>query len=357
MNTKPEINGIQQMGVGVPNLDEAWKWYNTKFGTDIKIFEEAAMAEYMLPYTGGKPRERRAILALSMQGGGGFEIWQHTGRTPLMPQFDVQLGDLGVCVTKLKTADINAAYKQFSENGVEVLSKIAKTPEGVNHFFIRDIYRNLWEIVENDFVFKKTNHSNGGVFGGIIGVKNIDDSLRVYRDILGYDVVLSDKEDVFADWSGVPGCENRYRRVLLATTRKSHGAFSPIFGTSQLELIQLLDREPKKIYEGRLWGDPGFIQICYDITGMDAMREFVKSKGFAFTVDSAASTSNFDMGEASGDFAYIEAPEGTLIEFVETHKVPIIKKLGLSINLKGRKVNKPLPMWLLKMFSVLRVKF
>jgi len=34
------------------------------------------------------------------------------------------------------------------------------------------------------------------------------------------------------------------------------------------------------------------------------------------------------MGEASGHFAYVEDPDGTLIEFVETHKIPIIKKLG-----------------------------
>ena len=62
------------------------------------------------------------------------------------------------------------------------------------------------------------------------------------------------------------------------------------------------------------------------------------------------------MGDAAGQFAYIEDPDGTLIEFVETHKVPLVKKLGLSINLQKRDPEKPLPRWMLKALSLMRVK-
>ena len=37
-----EICGIQQMGIGVPNVQEIWKWYRKFFGVDIKVFEDAA---------------------------------------------------------------------------------------------------------------------------------------------------------------------------------------------------------------------------------------------------------------------------------------------------------------------------
>lgn len=57
---------------------------------------------------------------------------------------------------------------------------------------------------------------------------------------------------------------------------------------------------------------------------MQEMKTLCESKGHPFTVDSASS---FDMGEAAGHFTYIEDPDGTLIEFVETHKVPVLKKL------------------------------
>ena len=61
-------------------------------------------------------------------------------------------------------------------------------------------------------------------------------------------------------------------------------------------------------------------------------------------------------GEAGGRFSYIEDPDGAWIEFVETHKVPVIKKLGWYINLKNRPVGKFLPTWMLKAMAFNRVK-
>src|SRR5680860_289542 len=95
-NMTAKINGIQQLGVGVENVNEAWKWYREHFSMDILMFEEEATAELMLAHTDGKPRKRHAVLALNMQGGGGFEIWQHTGKKPEVCKFEIQLGDLGI---------------------------------------------------------------------------------------------------------------------------------------------------------------------------------------------------------------------------------------------------------------------
>ena len=63
------ISGIQQIGIGVKNLHEAWAWYRKFLGYDIKVFEEEAVAALMLPYTGGKPQSRQAVLTLNLQGG------------------------------------------------------------------------------------------------------------------------------------------------------------------------------------------------------------------------------------------------------------------------------------------------
>ena len=83
------ISGIQQVGVGIPNVQEAFAWYRKAFGMDIPIFDEAAEANRMLPYTDGKPQSRHAILAISIQGGGGLEIWQYVSRTPQPATFEV----------------------------------------------------------------------------------------------------------------------------------------------------------------------------------------------------------------------------------------------------------------------------
>ena len=50
------------------------------------------------------------------------------------------------------------------------------------------------------------------------------------------------------------------------------------------------------------------------------------------------------------------SPDGTWIEFVETHKVPILKKIGWYIHLKKRKPGKSLPRFILKMMGLNRVK-
>jgi len=167
--------------------------------------------------------------------------------------------------------------------------------------------------------------------------------------------VVSDLTGTFTDYRHLPGGRMPFRRVLLRHSDKKNGAFSPFFGSSYIELIQVLEREPKDIYEGRIWGDPGFIHLCFDINDMDFFRQKGALMGYPFTVDSSRDQDSFDMGEAAGSFAYIQAPEGTLIEFVETHRIPILKKLGWFVDFRKRG-HHPLPNWLLKMFRFKRVK-
>ncbi|CAI8321688.1 MAG: Uncharacterised protein [Bacteroidetes bacterium MED-G17] len=58
------------------------------------------------------------------------------------------------------------------------------------------------------------------------------------------------------------------------------------------------------------------------------------------------------MGDAQGHFSYIEDPDGTLIEFVETYKVPVLKKLGWFVNLSNRDRSKNLPNWLMSALAL-----
>lgn len=352
---KAKINGIQQLGVGVTNIHEAFAWYRKYFGMDIKMFDEAAMAELMLPHTEDEVRERHAILALNLEGGGGFEVWQHTGKKPEPAKFEVALGDLGICIGKLKSADVRKAYTRYQAWGLNVLTGVTTDPEGKEHFYLKDVYGNIWEVCQDKYVLKKQKSVNGGVYGVTIGVANLDESIPVYQKLLKYDTLVYDKVDVFSDWQGVPGSDKKCRRVLLRSSVKANGAFSPLLGPSCIELVQQLEGSPRYIYEGRIWGDPGFIHICFDINGMDALREEVKAAGFPFTVDSSQASDTFDMGEAAGNFAYIQAPEGTLIEFVETHKIPLVKKLNWFLDLTKRKRG-PLPKWMFGLFSMMRVK-
>ena len=82
------------------------------------------------------------------------------------------------------------------------------------------------------------------------------------------------------------------------------------------------------------------------------MKEKCEQNGFPFTVDSGET---YDMGDSGGRFSYCEDPDGTLIEMVETHKVPVLKSLGLYFNLKKRGTEKTLPDYLVKLLGISKV--
>ena len=352
------ISGIQQVGIGVKDLYTSWRWYKDNLGFDIRVFEEEAVAELMLPYTGGQPQSRRAALALNLQGGGGFEIWQYTKRKPKTPAKDVALGDLGIFAAKLKCKDAQKAKDKLESDGVTILSDVHKCPAGVNNFFILDPYNNIFNIVESKNWFKNENKLIGGTYGAVIGVSDMEASKKFYASILGYDEVVYETAGTFDELSGINGGSQKIERALLRHSKPRKGSFSPLFGQSEIELVKVVDKQPKKIYDQRYWGDLGFIHLTFDIVGFDELRNLCKKEGCPFTVDSTSTQSgeSFDMGEAAGHFSYIEDPDGALIEFIETHKVPIVKKLGISLNLMKRDPEKPLSKWILKAFAFNRVK-
>lgn len=353
INGKPLIAGIQQIGLGNACVHTTWRWYREFLGFDIPVFNEAAEAALMLPYTGGLPRKRHAILALNLHGGGGLEIWQYTERTPQAPSFAPAMGDLGIFVSKIKSPNVPAAFQFLRVKGAHLLSEVTVNPAGQQHFYLSDPFGNMVEVVEGNSWFSKGKKNLGGVYGCVIGVSNIERSLPFYQHILDCDTVVFDEKKTFDDLCGLPGSEYSFRRVLLRHSQPRRGPFARLLGDYEIELVEVQNRTPRKIFEDRYWGDLGYIHLCFDITGMEAMKRQCEQLGYPFTVDSANS---FDMGEAAGHFSYIEDPDGTLIEFVETHKLPLLKKLGWYLDLRKRQPGKELPDWMLKTLRFNRVK-
>lgn len=350
------ISGIQQMGIGVPNVPEIWKWYRTFFGVNVKVFEDAADAPLMTQYTGDKVQSRTATLALSMEGGGGFEIWQYTSRGTEKANFDIQLGDYGLYSCMIKSRDVAKSYEYYKANNAIVLGELSKKPDGKLTFFAQDPNGNIFNIVEGRGWFSDTKHPSrcGGVAGSIIGVSDIDASIALYKDVLEYSHIEYDVTGEFEDLAHLPGGKGKFRRVLLSHKNAKKGPFAELLGPTEIELVQSLDRtDAQKIFKDRFWGDWGFIHLCFDIQDMEDLKLACESNGYPFTVDSG---NTFDMGEAGGRFSYIEDKDGTLIEFVETHKVPVMKKLGWYINLQKRNPEKHLPRWMLKAMGLNKVK-
>lgn len=331
----------------------AFRWYRKKLGFDIRVFEDDGEAELMLPYTGGKPRARHAILALNLQGGGGLEVWQSKSRKTVAPEFELQLGDLGIFSARVKARDVRSSFDYLSEQQTEIMGGIAADPSGAEHFFVKDPFGLVFQVIQGNGWFSKGKAPTGGAAGCMIGSNDVEKARGFYSEILGYDTVLYDETGTFEDLAPLPGAAARFRRVLLTHGQPRRGAFAPVLGPTRIELIQALERRPRKIFADRQWGDLGFIHVCFDIKGMERLKARCQSFGCPFTVDSGGV---FDMGDSAGRFAYTEDPDGTLIEFVEARKLEIMKKWGWYLDLSKRDPEKPLPRWMLRSLAFNRVK-
>lgn len=336
------ITGIQQVGIGVQNADTAKMAYKKDFGMNVKVFDDVADATLMTKYTGNEKHRRRAILSLNMAGGGGFEIWQFLSRKAVHPNTEIVLGDTGIFAVKIKSQNIQKSYQHFQSASNNSLIAISKTNDNRNQFWVKDEYENWFNFIESKVWFKKRNTHCGGVCGAVIGVSNMENALQFYADVLG---INKEVFNVIDDAENCPVAnKNKFHRVLIRKEASNSGAFAKLLGDIEIELVQDLNEITTPIYKNRFWGDCGFIHLCFDVTDMDLLKIKCEEAGYLFTVDSKNS---FEMDAAAGRFCYVEDNDGTLIELVETHKVPIIKKIGLYLNLKKRNTTKPLPSWMI----------
>jgi catechol 2,3-dioxygenase-like lactoylglutathione lyase family enzyme len=345
------ISGIQQVGIGVKDASYCLQQYAQLFGMNTLVFDDVAEATLMTRYTGGNVYQRRAALSLNMQGGGGLEIWQFRDREPAMAATPAQYGDLGIYAAKIKCWDLKKAHATFSLMKDVKVSALQRDGKGKDQFWVRDEQGNVFNIVSCSHWFQQKNQCVGGVCGAVIGVSDMDASVTFYQALLNIDQVAFDETGEVTD--GFSTERRKYRRVLMQKAPNGKGAFGKLLGSIELELVQCLDRRPGKIYENRFWGDCGFIHLCFDVFDMCGLKQHMEQAGYSFTVDSVDS---FGMDQASGRFCYLEDPDGTLMELVETHKVPVFKKLGLYLDLKKRNLEKPLPDWMIKMLSLSKVR-
>lgn len=342
------ITGIQQVGIGIPDVHTAKNWYRDHFGMTTKVFGDEAEATLMTKYTGGIVHSRHAVLSLNMSGGGGMEIWQYTSKVPVKPESSPVFGDLGIYAVKMKSKNVAWAHKKFFKES----SPLFHYQGGGEHFWLHDPWGNRFEVVPGHDWFSEKTLTTGGVYGVVIGVSDAEKAKVLYADVMGVNEVISDQTGVFSDIPDSEVSGQRYRRIVLRKQARAVGAFSKLLGGIEIELVQALDRKPNKIFEGRHWGDAGFIHLCFDVLNMVELRKRCEAHGFPFTVDSG---DTFDMGESGGHFTYCEDPDGTLIEMVETHKVPVLKKLGWYINLKKRGTEKTLPNWMVRMLGLSKI--
>jgi len=222
-------------------------------------------------------------------------------------------GTWNICA-RLKARDVREAYTRFQATAWSRSGRWNRTRPGEPGFFVRDPGGNLLQVTGGTAGSSAPDaalHPPGG-YAARCRVTRAEPALALSGQSWATTACVRPEERVFPTWQDLPGGSGR-AAVLLAHSEARRGAFSQMLGPSRLELVQCLERAPRKIYAGRFWGDLGFIHLCFDVRGMEGLKRRCGQAGFPFTVDSAQA---FVMGEASGRFAYVEDPDGTLVEFV-----------------------------------------
>lgn len=351
--TEPTINGLQHIGLAVQNMDESLKFYRKFIGLDIPFFDAVAPAPLMQVYTRGEVITKRASMIMNLRGGLAMEIIRPTSFEPRKPDFTVQAGDIGIFMVQVKCPDVRKAHEYCVAQAPAHTSPMAMDPSGNSTFILTDPDGHFFQFVGESEWFTKYAHHSGGLRGPVVGVSDIERSFGLYRDLLGYNEVVYDSSGRFPDLETLPGGDGNFRRVLLKQSSLPGGGFSKLTGSTTIELVQTLDRDPRRIYSGRIWGDSGFVHIGMDVKGMEALGEKLSLAGYAFRCNSS---DVLDMGNTRVHCTYIDDPDGVLIELIEVYKVPIVEKWGLYLNVEKRDPRKPLPDFMLKALRFSRIR-
>ena len=86
-----------------------------------------------------------------------------------------------------------------------------------------------------------------------------------------------------------------------------------------IELIEVEGNRRRHNYEGRCWGDIGLMELCFDVDNIDATFEYLKKKGVPIVVP----VHSQNIGQKSeASFFYIKDPDGSMLEFAKSGKLP-----------------------------------
>ena len=320
------INGIQHIGIGVTDRDKAFLFYNNALGFSVPMSRHSGNCKGVLPLI-KKDEERKVVIALNSHGGGLVEIFQYTSKKPVPRPKEVDFSYNGCLFFGLKVKNVGKSLGIIERHGGKrVTEPSAFTPKaeaGWRTAMFLDtegIQAMLLEYPESGM-----GHGNGGSrIGGVeyvgIGVSDIEDSVEFYTRVLEYDKIVYRTEGTYPEWDPLFGKGRFMKRALLRRSGNPEGIFRHFLHGGMIELIQVEGNTGKHNFDGRKWGDIGFMEVAFDVTDIDETLEEVARKG----VSLAAPPYVQDMGmNTKATFAYIRDPDGSLLEFADISRLPV----------------------------------
>jgi len=320
------INGIQHIGIGVRDRDRSYGFYNNGLGFSVPMSYSTDKCSGMLPVI-HDDETRNVVIALNPHGGGLVEIFQYLSRDPVPMPEEIDYAYNGYLFFGLKVKNIEKSLKTISRYGGSPVSAptdfspmkesgwksaLFKDPDGIQGM--------LLEYPESTVGYGNGHSRIGGIEHVAIGVSNLKESIDFYSRILGYEDMLYSYEGESPEWDPLFGRGRKTKRALLRRNTRPQGLFRHFLRGGMIELIEVEGNKGRHNFEGRKWGDIGFMELCFDVTNIDETLEEVTGKG----IEIAVPPHTQEMGlKTNATFAYIKDPDGSLIEFADISRLPV----------------------------------
>jgi catechol 2,3-dioxygenase-like lactoylglutathione lyase family enzyme len=315
------INALQHVGQGVWDVDVTYEFYKRFLGYKIKL-NDITIPDKDMARIIGSVETLRAMMAINTQGGAVLELIENKS-SPIRPYpTDGGYGNYGILEVGYAVSDIEAVVNEFLSRGVHFLTGIFEIP-----FSDERVWRCAYLVDPDGLRLQlveevRPNKSRlRGIFHVGIGVSDLARS-KVFYNALEFDKLVYEFEGRMPEMDPVTGSTQPMKFAILERSEPVDWTVG-FLPSGIVKLYELPNCRGKHIYEDRRWGDIGCMEMCLDVTDLQAVIGEMKAKG----IDIWLPQVEIDMGSGcKGLVAYIRDPDGTLIELVEVKTVAWVSK-------------------------------
>jgi len=297
------ITSVYHVGYGVQNDLKSVQFYQKylNFG-DLRVQIEDDSSGGFGDFVGRGERYRWSMMT-HKNGSVDFEPVQLVSRKPVsIPAF--RWGDIGINEVCFRVEGLGELFGWLKKEGVKIIS----TPKRVRlnekwdkeFFYIEDPDGIRIKLEQNVHDAEKSPGVKDFDYL-CVGVSSLDDSVKFYRDLLGYKRVIWEAEGHLEWMDDCAGEEVHGRTIMLGSD----------FDKYLYQLVESTGEQRPHIFEGKRWGDVGLLELCFRVSDLEEMCKYLSSRKVNVLVEPQPASPQLDYAF----IAYVEDPDGNYIEF------------------------------------------
>ncbi|MCX7710981.1 MAG: VOC family protein [Clostridia bacterium] len=307
------ITTINHIGIGVRNIKKMKELFRKELGFKLALNDNQYNVWELEPIFNRKPK-MRIVNCMNPYSGPTIEFFQHIDTTPAERTAAPEWSDVGILELGIEVGDIEGFCNRLTANGAMMLSSIYDLYTTGGERWKCTYYRNkegiLMQLVDKHRWRGKAKALGISHVG--IGVGDLKQQLFFYKEMLGFDRVIAEEKDLDVTLSDVMTVDGRISTVWLGRSRCASVMSS--FDGGVVKLICSESKKHRRVFENRRFGDVGISEIGMEVDCMRSSFGGLKEGGVKVLVE----PTEFDLGLGPrGTLAYIEDPEGNVIELVE----------------------------------------